>query len=37
MTEVDMNPAALPADAQALYEKLVARRKARGESFGGPY
>ena len=37
MTEVDMNPATLPADAQALYEKMAARRKARGEGFGGPY
>ena len=37
MTELDMNPATLPADAQALYEKMAARRKAHGEGFGGPY
>src|SRR5262249_8313908 len=37
MTELDMNPATLPADARALYEKMVARRKAKGEGFGGPY
>src|SRR5215831_7908130 len=37
MTELDMNPATLPADARALYEKMAARRKAKGEGFGGPY
>ncbi len=37
MTVLDMNPATLPADAQALYEKMAARRKAQGEGFGGPY
>src|SRR6516162_9510351 len=37
MTELDMNPATLPADARALYEKMAARRKAQGEGFGGPY
>jgi hypothetical protein len=37
MSELDMNPATLPADAQALYEKMAARRKAQGEGFGGPY
>src|SRR5262249_11854184 len=37
MTELDMNPATLPADAQALYEKMAARRKAHGAGFGGPY
>jgi 4-carboxymuconolactone decarboxylase len=37
MTVLDMNPATLPADAQALYEKMSARRKAQGEGFGGPY
>src|SRR5215813_10265120 len=37
MTELDMNPATLPADAQALYKKMAARRKAHGEAFGGPY
>src|SRR5262249_13612948 len=37
MTELDMNPATLPADARALFEKMAARRKAQGEGFGGPY
>src|SRR5258708_21393076 len=37
MSELDMNPATLPADAQALYEKMAARRKAKGEGFSGPY
>ena len=37
MTELDLNPATLPADARALYEKMAARRKAHGEGFGGPY
>jgi 4-carboxymuconolactone decarboxylase len=37
MTELDMNPATLPADARALYEKMAQRRKAHGEGFGGPY
>src|SRR5712692_3200694 len=37
MTVLDMNPSTLPADAQALYEKMSARRKTKGEGFGGPY
>ena len=37
MTVLDMDPATLPADAQALYETMAARRKAQGEGFGGPY
>src|SRR5262249_21334059 len=37
MTELDMNPTTLPAAAQALYEKMAARRQAHGEGFGGPY
>src|SRR5215470_8632703 len=32
-----MDSATLPADARALYEKMAARRKAKGEGFGGPY
>jgi 4-carboxymuconolactone decarboxylase len=32
-----MNPSTLPSAAQALYEKMAARRKAYGEHFGGPY
>ncbi len=37
MTVLDMNPATLPADAQALYKEMSSRRNARGEHFGGPY
>jgi 4-carboxymuconolactone decarboxylase len=37
MTVLDMTATTLPADAQALYERMAARRKARGEGFGGPY
>src|SRR3954469_12052143 len=37
MTVLDMNPSTLPPDAQALYEKMAARRKSHGEGFGGPY
>ncbi len=37
MTVLDMNVATLPPDAQALYEKMAARRKTKGEGFGGPY
>jgi 4-carboxymuconolactone decarboxylase len=37
MTVLDMKVAALPADAQALFATMAARRKARGEGFGGPY
>jgi 4-carboxymuconolactone decarboxylase len=37
MTVLDMNPATLPAAARALYETMAARRKQKGEGFGGPY
>jgi 4-carboxymuconolactone decarboxylase len=37
MTVLDMSVATLPADAQALFATMAARRKARGEGFGGPY
>jgi 4-carboxymuconolactone decarboxylase len=37
MTVLDMKVAALPADAQALFATMAARRKAGGEGFGGPY
>ena len=37
MTVLDMNAATLPADAKALYETMAARRKSKGEGFGGPY
>jgi 4-carboxymuconolactone decarboxylase len=37
MTVLDMNPSTLPPVAQALYEKMAARRESHGEGFGGPY
>jgi len=37
MTVLDMNPATLPTDARALYNEMAARRKTKGEGFGGPY
>jgi 4-carboxymuconolactone decarboxylase len=37
MTVLEMQPSALPPDAQALYETMAARRRAHGEHFGGPY
>src|SRR5215213_11922153 len=37
MTVLDMDVAQLPADAQALYATMAARRRAKGEGFGGPY
>ena len=32
-----MDAERLPADARALFETMAARRRARGEHFGGPY
>jgi 4-carboxymuconolactone decarboxylase len=37
MTVLDVNVAALPDDAQALFATMAARREAKGEGFGGPY
>ena len=37
MPVLDMNVATLPTDAQALFATMAARRKAKGEGFGGPY
>jgi 4-carboxymuconolactone decarboxylase len=37
MTVLDMDAATLPDDARVLYERMAARRKAKGEGFGGPY
>lgn len=37
MTVLDMDAATLPADAKALYATMAARRKAKGDGFGGPY
>jgi 4-carboxymuconolactone decarboxylase len=37
MPVLDMNVATLPPAAQALYETMATRRKAKGEHFGGPY
>ena len=32
-----MDPATFSAPARALYERIAARRRAKGEGFGGPY
>jgi 4-carboxymuconolactone decarboxylase len=37
MTVLDMTIATLPAAAQALFDEMAARRKSKGEGFGGPY
>jgi 4-carboxymuconolactone decarboxylase len=37
MTVLDMAPTTLPPLAQTLYETMAARRRAKGEHFGGPY
>src|SRR5215207_10172218 len=37
MSALTMDPAKLPAAAQALYAAISVNRKAHGEDFGGPY
>ena len=37
MTVLAMDPSALPPAGRALFEEIAARRKSRGEGFGGPY
>jgi 4-carboxymuconolactone decarboxylase len=37
MTVLAMDPSALPAVGRALFAAISAKRKARGEDFGGPY
>src|SRR3982074_3806044 len=37
MSGLDVDVATLPADARALYGTMAARRKTKGEGFGGPY
>jgi 4-carboxymuconolactone decarboxylase len=37
MTVLQMDPSKLPAAARALFAAVAAKRKARGEGFGGPY
>jgi len=37
MSVLDMDPAKFPAPAKALYEAIAAKRRAKGEGFGGPY
>lgn len=37
MTVLTMDPAKLPAVGRALFAEIAAKRKARGEHFGGPY
>src|SRR4051812_5484811 len=37
MTALAMDPAMLPPAGRALFAEMAAKRKLRGESFGGPY
>ena len=37
MSVLEMDPARFPVPARALYEQIAARRRAKGEGFGGPY
>ena len=37
MTVLQMDPSKLPAAGRALFAAMAAKRKARGEGFGGPY
>jgi 4-carboxymuconolactone decarboxylase len=37
MTVLQMDPTKLPAPARALFDAVAAKRKARGQGFGGPY
>jgi 4-carboxymuconolactone decarboxylase len=37
MTVLAMDPSTLPAVGRALFAAISAKRKARGEDFGGPY
>ncbi|HEV7981410.1 MAG TPA: carboxymuconolactone decarboxylase family protein, partial [Xanthobacteraceae bacterium] len=37
MSVLEMDPAKLPAAGRALFVAITAKRKARGEGFGGPY
>jgi 4-carboxymuconolactone decarboxylase len=37
MSVLEMDPAKFPAPAKALYDRIAARRRAKGEGFGGPY
>ena len=37
MTVLAMDPARLPPAGRALFAEMAAKRKTRGEGFGGPY
>ena len=37
MTVLEMDPSTLPPAGRALFAAISAKRKARGEGFGGPY
>ena len=37
MTVLPMDPSKLSAAARALFAEMAAKRKERGEHFGGPY
>ena len=37
MTALAMDPARLPPAGRTLFAEMAAKRKTRGEGFGGPY
>jgi hypothetical protein len=37
MSVLTMNPSDLSPEGRTLFAEISARRKARGEGFGGPY
>src|SRR5260370_9651746 len=37
MTVLQMDPSKLPAAGRALFAAIAAKRRVRGEGFGGPY
>jgi 4-carboxymuconolactone decarboxylase len=37
MGVLQMNPLEFPAAAKSLYDQIAAKRRAKGEGFGGPY
>jgi 4-carboxymuconolactone decarboxylase len=37
MSVLEINPLEFPAAAKNLYDRIAAKRRARGEGFGGPY
>jgi 4-carboxymuconolactone decarboxylase len=37
MTVLELNPAKFPTAAKTLYDRIAAKRRTKGEGFGGPY